>query len=676
MALADEGMWTFNSLPRAEIKKRYGFELTDAWIKKVQLASVRFNNGGSGSFVSPNGLVLTNHHIASQTLHELSTEKKDLLKEGFYAPTLDQELRSPNLELNVLMSIEDVTSRVNSAVTSGMSSADAYNARQAEINKIQDESKKATGLRSDVVVLYQGGQYNLYRYKRYTDVRLVFAPEFEIAFFGGDPDNFTFPRYCLDMALYRVYEDDKPIKVENYFRWSTDGTQEKELVFVSGNPGNTERLNTMAHLDFLRDVGIPLILKNLERRNNLLKAYSSKGEEELRRAQETIFSVENSLKAYRGYLQGLKNQKLMERKLKAEKRLRKFVSSNPERAKKYGDAWDQVATVRKALLNYERERRFLDTGWGLNSTLFTLARQIVRLGTQSQLPNTERLPEYTDANRPSLELQIFSPAPIYDDFERMKLIDAFTFMRDELGADNPDVKTVLAGKSPTDRANELINSTKLKDVNYRKELVQGGLKAIEASDDPMIVLARAIDKRALELRERYQKEVVGVERDAYAKISQALFEMEGTKLYPDATFTLRLNYGAVKGYKEDDGRTITPYTNFAGLYERAEKHGNRFPYRLPVRWMEKRKSINLQTPFNFVSTNDTIGGNSGSPIINKNAELVGLLFDGNIQSLVGNFIYDEKQNRSVNVDSRGMLEALRKVYGASELVDELTRVEK
>jgi hypothetical protein len=672
---AEEGMWPFNNLPKADIKKRYGFEITDDWIRKVQLASVRFNSGGSGSFVSPDGLVLTNHHIASTVLHQLSTENKDLMKVGFYAPTRAEELKAPALELNVLMSIEDVTARVNNAVKPGFSTAEAYAARQAEINAIQDESRKATGLRSDVIPLYQGGQYNLYRYKRYTDVRLVFAPETDIAFFGGDPDNFNFPRYCLDMALFRVYENDKPLKTENYFKWSTSGSKEGELVFVSGNPGSTERLNTMSHLEYLRDMGLPLVLKNLERQRALLQAYSAKGEEQARRAQEDLFSIENSLKAYRGRYAGLKDKNLMDRKLKAEQRLRKFVTSSPERQKKYGDAWDAITKARKELVGYERERRFFDVGWGLNSSLFTIARHIVRLTAESQQPNEKRLPEYTQANRPSLELQLFSPAPIYDDFEKLKLTDGLKFMQEELGADNPDVKKVLDGKSPEERATELINNTKLKDVDYRKQLVEGGQKAVDESTDPMIVLARLIDNKARLVRDRYQNEVVSVERTNYAKISQALFEMEGTKLYPDATFTLRLSYGAVKGYKENN-RKIKPYTYFAGLYERAEQHNHKQPYKLPTSWVEKRSALNLQTPFNFVTSNDTIGGNSGSPVINKNAELVGLLFDGNIQSLVGNFIYDEKQNRSVHVDSCGMIEALRKVYGANEVADELTAVLK
>jgi hypothetical protein len=669
---ADEGMWPFNNVPKAEIKRRYGFEVTDAWLRKVQLASVRFNNGGSGSFVSPDGLVLTNHHIASDTLAKLSTPERDLVKQGFYARTRAEELRAPDLELNVLVDIEDVTDRVNAAVKPGMSPAEANAARRAAIAAIEKESLEKTGLRSDVVTLYQGGQYNLYRYKRYTDVRLVFAPEFQIAFFGGDPDNFTYPRYCLDMALFRVYENGQPAHVENYLKWSPAGARDGELVFVSGHPGSTQRLNTVAHLEYLRDFGLPLLIRWLEVTRAALLEYSRKGEEQARRAQEDLFGVENSLKALRGQLEGLKDPKIIARKREAEAALRAFVAADARRQREYGDAWDAIARARASLASYERERRFLEGGWGFNSRLFDIARTLVRLAEENEKPDAERLPEYTTARRESLELQLYSPAPIYDDFEQIKLAASLRFMRDELGAANPVVQKVLAGKTPEERAAELVSGTKLKDVAYRKQLAAGGSRAIEESKDPMIELARAVDAEARAVRKRYEDEVVGVEREAYAKIARALFEKEGTKIYPDATFTLRLSYGAVRGYMEN-GKFIPPFTFFAGLYERAAQHGNKPPYQLPPRWSERKAALNLRTPFNFVSTNDIIGGNSGSPVINRNAELVGLIFDGNIQSLVGNFVYDDTQNRAIAVDVRGMIEALRKIYGAEELVQELLR---
>jgi Peptidase S46 len=670
-ALADEGMWTFNNIPRAEIKKKYGFEVTDEWLKNVRLASVRFNNGGSGSFVSSTGLVLTNYHIVEDIVSDVSTPEKDLAKEGFVAKTRADEIKAPGLELNQLMSIEDVTTRVNGAVKAGVSDADAFAARRAEIAAIEAESLKATGLRSDVVTLYQGGQYNLYRYKKYTDVRLVFVPEFQAAFFGGDPDNFNFPRFNIDMALVRVYENDQPVKVENYFKWSTTGPKEGSLVFVTGHPGSTSRLNTVAHLEQLRDTSIPIIIRLLERREAVLKKYMTMGEEQTRQAQSELNSVQNALKVYRGQLAGLKDPSLIARKTKEEQALRKSIAANPERQKMYGGAWDAIAAAHKAYPGYVRERRIFEQAGGFNSVLFNYARTLVRLAAESEKPNAERLPEFTDARRASLEHGLYAETPVYEDFEKLKLADSLGFMVELLGADNALAKQVLDGKTPEARANELISGTKLKDAAYRKELAKGGLKAIEASTDPMIVVARTIDAKAREARKRYESEVTGVERTNYAKIARALFETEGTKLYPDATFTLRLSYGAVEGYTEN-GKKVAPFTTLGGLYARSESFKQQFPYNLPPRWLEKKSAVELNTPFNFVSTNDIIGGNSGSPTINQNGELVGLIFDGNIQSLVGDFMYDGSVNRAISVDSRGMLEILKKVFGANHIAAELT----
>lgn len=670
-ALAEEGMWTFNNVPRAEIKKKYGFEITDEWLNNVRLASVRFNNGGSGSFVSPNGLVLTNYHIVEDIVGEVSTPEKDYAKNGFVARTRAEEIKAPSLELNVLMSIEDVTTRVNAGVKAGMSDAEAFAARRAAITGIEAESLKATGLRSDVVTLYQGGQYHLYRYKKYTDVRLVFVPEFQAAFFGGDPDNFNFPRFNIDMALVRVYENDQPVKPEHYFKWSTEGAKEGSLVFVTGHPGSTSRLNTVAHLEQLRDTSIPIIIRLLERREAVLKKYMAMGEEQTRQAQSELNGVQNALKVYRGQLAGLKDPALIARKQKEEDALRKSIAANPERQKMYGDAWDAIAKAHKAYPTYIRERRIFDMAGGFNSTYFGIARTLVRLAEENAKPNAERLPEFTDARRASLELALYSPAPIHDDFEKLKLADSLGFMVELLGADNPLAKQVLDGKSPEERANELITGTKLKDVAYRKQVAAGGSKAIAESTDPMIVVARLIDAKAREARKRYESEVTGVERANYAKIARALFDTEGTKLYPDATFTLRLSYGTVQGYTEN-GKKVAPFTTLGGLYARADQFKHKFPYVLPPRWMEKKTAINPNTHFNFVSTNDIIGGNSGSPTINQHGELVGLIFDGNIQSLVGDFMYDGSVNRAISVDSKGMLEVLTKVFDAKEIAAELT----
>lgn len=670
-AVVEEGMWTFNNVPRADIKRKYGFTVTDDWLRKVQLASVRFNNGGSGSFVSPNGLVLTNYHIVEDIVGELSTAEKDYAKAGFVAHNQIEELKAEGLELNVLESIEDVTARVNEAVSAGMSAPDANAARRAAISTIEAESTQATGLRSDVVTLYQGGQYNLYRYKKYTDVRLVFVPEFQAAFFGGDPDNFNFPRFNIDMALVRVYENDQPVKVQNYFKWSKTGAKAGELVFVTGHPGSTSRLNTVAHLESLRDVSIPLLLRMLESRREMLKQYMTQGEEQTRRAQNELNGIENAIKVYKGQLGGLQDKRLMASKLKAERALRASIKADPKKQETYGGAWDAIAMGHKGLADYAKDRRFLDLAAGFNTSLFGYARTLVRLAEENEKPNAERLPEFGDARRASLEGTLYAPAPFYDDFEKLKLANSLAFMQEVYGANHPLVQKVLKGKSPEARAAELIDGSKLKDVEFRRQLAAGGRKAIEESNDPMIGLARSIDKDARIVHKRYEDEIISVERAGYAKIAQALFDTEGTKLYPDATFTLRLSYGSVKGYMEN-GKFVTPFTTLGGLYAREAKF-KKFPWVLPPRWMEKKSAVNPTTPFNFVSTNDITGGNSGSPTINKNRELVGLIFDGNIQSLVGNFDYDESVNRSISVDVRGMMEVLRKIFGANEIADELVR---
>src|SRR5947209_11175661 len=558
-ARADDGMWTFNNVPRAEIKKRYNFDVTDEFLKHLQLASVRFNNGGSGSFVSPNGLALTNYHIVEDFVTELSTPQKNYAKTGFLARTPAEEMKIPNLELNVLESIEDVTERVNAGVKPGASAVDALAARRAAIQAIEAESTRATSLRSDVITLYQGGQYNLYRYHKYTDVRLVFVPEFQAAFFGGDPDNFNFPRFNIDMSLVRVYENGQPVRPAEYLKWSTAGAKEGDLTFVTGNPGSTARLYTVANLEYLRDTAIPLLLRMLERREAVLKAYMAQGEEQTRRAQNELNSIQNSLKVYRGQLAGLKDQSLMARKQKEEQALRKSIAADPRRQKDYGDAFDLIAAARKNFAPYERDRRFLDLAAGFNTQLFQYARSLVRFAAESAKPSAERLPEYADNRLPALGAALSADAPLYPDFDKMKLADSLAFMRDEYGASNPLVQRVLKGETPEARAAELIDGTKLKDASFRAQLFKGGAEAINVSNDPMLELARSIDPEAPAVRKRYEDEVVGVERNAYAKIAHALFETEGTRLYPDATFTLRLSYGSVKGYNEN-GHHVAPFT--------------------------------------------------------------------------------------------------------------------
>jgi hypothetical protein len=668
---ADEGFWPFNRIPKAAIKQALGVDLSDAWLARVQQAIVRFP-GGTGSFVSPDGLVLTNHHVSLDMLHKLSTPERDLASRGFLAATRADELRAPDLELLSLQTITDVTATVNKAVKPGLSSADALAARRAAIAAIEKDAQSQNGLEAEVVTLYQGAQYHLYLYKKYTDVRLVFAPEFEIAFFGGDPDNFTYPRFCLDMTLWRVYENGQPLVQKNYLPVSSAGTKEGDPVFTAGHPGTTQRLNTVAHLELLRDQALPLSLEAFTMIRDSLEAYGKQSDEARRQIQDDFFGIENSLKSWKGQIAGLKDPALMNKKRSDEQALRARVEANAEFKAKYGDAWDQVARARQNLLDYNLERAFLESGLGAFSQYFNIARTVVRWSAESAKPNGQRLPEYTDARKPQIERQLASEAPIYPGVEQAKMAASLAYMQQKLGADHPAVTMMLAGKSPAARAEELATGTTLGQAAARKALFSGGAATIAAAADPMIVLVRQIEPRALELRRKYDNEVLAVEREAYAKIAQAVFATEGDRAYPDATFTLRLSYGSVRGYRED-GRAVAPYTELRGLYARGDEHGLRPPYKYPDSWATARSAIRLTTPFNFVTTNDIVGGNSGSPVISAKGELVGLIFDGNIQSLPGYFVYDATVNRAVAVDSRGILEALRGVYHADRIVTELTK---
>ncbi|HVN78380.1 MAG TPA: S46 family peptidase [Terriglobia bacterium] len=670
--LADEGMWTFNNVPRQALKQRYSFEPAESWLAHLRLSSIRFNNGGSGSFVSANGLAMTNHHVAADCLQKLSSAGMDHYRLGFSAKSLDKEAKCPDLELNVLTDIEDVTERVNSVVNAGQDAAQNFAAQRGMMSTVENECAKATGLRCDVVTLYQGAMYNLYKYKKYTDVRLVFSPEFEIAFFGGDPDNFTFPRYDLDAAFLRVYENNKPASIQDYLKWNAAGPKEGDLVFVPGNPGRTARLDTLAELEGLRDRRIPFALDILSRRRSMLQEFSQQSEEADRMAKEDFFSVDNSLKAYKGQLDGLKDRSLMDRKAAEEKALRDSVAADPKKQEEYGKAWQAIADAQQEYGTFYREFSLIERGTAFNSQLFEIARMLVRLAAEKQKANKDRLREYRESNLASLELELFSPAPIYDRFEKAKLESSLQFMAEQLGVENNLVKKVLTGRSPNEYAASLVLNSQLKDVAVRKKLADGGQAAIEATDDAMIVLARRIDPEARALRLRYEDRVQGVEQANHALIAKALFAAKGTSVYPDATFTLRLAFGTVKGYQED-GKKIAPFTTIGGVYEHAAAHGGQSPYQLPRSWMDGKSRLNLKTFFNFVSTPDIIGGNSGSPVVDRQGQAVGLIFDGNIQSLVWDFFYDDTQGRAVAVDTPGILEALQKIYHEDRLVQELTQ---
>jgi hypothetical protein len=671
-ARADEGMWPYNQFPKQMLKAKHGFEPSDEWLKHVRLSSVRFNSGGSGSFVSSGGLVMTNHHVGADALQKMSTEQRDLLKLGYHAKSTAEEMKCVDLELNVLMNIEDVTQRVNEAVKPGQSPADSQLARRAIINTIEKEAFDKSGLRSDVVTLFQGGQYHLYQFKKYTDIRLVFAPEKDIAFFGGDPDNFEFPRYDLDVCFFRVYENDKPAKIEHFLKWSKAGADDGELVFVSGHPGRTSRLNSVAHLEYLRDIVMPQQLDVLRRREVLLKTFSDRSLENARRATDDLFSYQNSRKARIGGLAGLQDPNIMSRKKSDEADLRSRVEQDSQLREKYASAWDEVKKTIDFVKTIRTEYNLLEPGLAFNSELFGIARTLLRMAEEDSKPNAQRLREFGEAGRASLEQQLFSEAPIYTDLETAKLADSLAMMTEQLGADHELVKKVLGGKSPRDRAAELIKGCSLAKVDERKKIASGGKSAIESSGDAMIKLARMVDPRARELRTAIEQQVEEPQRQAYAKIAAARFAILGSTTYPDATFTLRLAYGTVKGFTED-GRTVEPWTTMGGTFRHAEAHGNKEPFSLPQSWLKSRDKLDASTPFNFVSTCDIIGGNSGSPVVNKAGEVVGIIFDGNIQSLVLDFMYTDTQARAVSVHSAAIQEALRKVYSATALADELGR---
>lgn len=666
--ITDEGMWLFNKPPREILKERYGFIPSDEWLIHLQRASVRFNSGGSGSFVSEDGLVMSNHHVGADALQKMSDAKHNYLRDGFYARTLEEEIPCHDLELNVLMSIEDVTERVNAAVPKDATPEQAFAARRKVIAEIEKESFQKTGLRSDVVTLYQGGAYHLYRFKRYTDVRLVFAPEQQIAFFGGDPDNFEYPRYCLDVCFFRVYENGKPAKIEHYLKWNQSGISENELVFVSGHPGRTSRLLTVSDLEYLRDNALPYALERLNRLEVLLNAWSMRNPENARKAMEDLFGVQNSRKARMGRLDGLLDPEFFAKKRQEEQRLRSEAAKRPE-LKDCLDAWDKIASAQKIIAENSLKYRMLEQANGFNSELFHIARTLLRAATEQQKPDGERLREYRDSARPSLELNLFSTKPIYEDYEELKLADSLTYLVSKMGYQEPLVQKILDGKSPRQRAAELVYNTKVKDVSLRKKLYHGGMPEIEKLKDPMIELAKLIDQPAREIRQIIETQEE-IKQQAYAKISRVRFAIDGENTYPDATFTLRLAFGTVKGYQEN-GKQIPYQTTYRGLYERAALMNYKHPFELPERWLKAKSKLNLDTPLNFVSTADIIGGNSGSPVVNRNGELVGIIFDGNIQSLVLDFYFTDVQARALAVHSQGIIEALKKVYKANNLANEL-----
>lgn len=668
-ARADEGMWTFANPPLKQLKEKYNFEPTKEWLDHVRLSSVRVG-GGTGSFVSANGLVLTNHHIVRSSLAKLSTAERNLLKTGFYAPTNSDELKASDLTVEVLVSMEDVTERVQAAGRSAADDQKAEAHRKSEIALIEKEAReKTTALRPTVISLYEGGEYWLYSYKKYTDVRIVFAPEAQAAEFGGDYDNFTYPRYALDCAFVRVYENDKPARIADYLHWNSQGATENELVFVVGNPGSTDRLRTFSQIEYQRDVSNPMQLRSLTRRRDALVRFSARGDEQARRASDTISGINNTLKRLEGQQEGLLTAKLIEQKRAEERELRERIAQKPDMQKMYGTAWEQMAEVYKKLQPMSK-RLFYSSLTG--SSLAGFAVTFAQYAAEIKKPSAERLPAYRDANLESLKSQLLSPAPVYLDYEEFVLAARLKEIQDELGPSDPFVKATLGTRSAVEVAGELIKGTKLNDLSYRKSLFDGGAAAIDASTDPMLVMARKIDPILRELENWNRENIEGARIAAGERVAKARFAIYGKSIAPDANFTLRFAYGVVKGYEL--GTTLVPYkTTYAGLYDRGAGFDDKPPFNVAPQMLARRGSVNLTTPLDFVYTTDTIGGNSGSPVINRKGEIVGVNFDSNVHRFVSRYIYTEEAGRAMGVHTGGIVEALRRIYSAGTLADELEK---
>ncbi len=665
-APADEGMWTFDNPPIKPIQEKYGFTLTKEWLDHVRLASVRLNDGGSGSFVSTHGLLLTNHHVARGQLQKNSTPEHNYIRDGFYARTEDQEMKSPDMEVNVLISTENVTARVQEAVRGAKNTDEEFALRKKIIAQIERESTGKTGLRSDIIPLYQGGEYWLYRYKKYTDVRLVFAPEEQAAYFGGDPDNFTYPRYDLDMALFRVYENGKPIDTPNYLKWNAKGAADGELVFTSGNPGSTDRLDTFSQIEFRRDIMLPNELKIIKHRIAVLELFSKTGKEQAREAETEIFDLENGVKEYEGELNGLENPRVMNTKRSEEEKFKAAVAANPGLKSEYGGAWDEIAAAERKAATRIKERFYHST----DSRFAGIAAAIVQYVAEVKKPDGQRLPGYHDSQLESLRFDLLSPAPVYRDMEIARITGQLDMDVQEMGSSDPYLRIVLGGKSPHDAALAMVNGTKLDDPDVRRKLIEGGEAAVNASTDAMVVMARKLDPMRRDYVKWMEDNVESIEQRAGEKLGRARFTVYGKSTYPDATFTLRLSYGTVKGYPMN-GTKAPSKTTYYGLFDRAAGFDYAPPFNVPSRYQEGRTKLDLATPLDFVTTNDIVGGNSGSPVINRSGEIVGLIFDGNIESLAGDYVYDGETNRAVAVHTAGMTEALRKMYEVDRLLHEL-----
>lgn len=668
LASADEGFWTFDNPPIDLLNEKYDITLSEAWLAHVQQSAIRFNTGGSASFISSEGLVLTNYHVGMGIIQQLSTADKNLTMDGFLATRRDDEIPAPDLEVNVLLAIEDITDRVLAAGAAYEDPHEAKKARDAEIARIEKSETEASGLRCDVVSLYDGARFKLYRYQKYTDVRLVFSPEMSTAFFGGIYDNYTYPRYSLDFALFRVYENDQPLRSEHYLTWNNDGPQPDEVVFVAGHPGFTDRHNTVAQLEFQRDVYIPFSRQSIMHRQDVINEYMNRSPEARRQALSNYMGIENLWKRYNGWYLGLRDSATFNRHVRKEQELKARIQHELDEPESYLSAWAEIAAAYETYSDFYRENFF--ARYGLKRGIFGDALSIVQTVHELEKPNEERRDDFRESNLDSFFRSLYSPAPVYLEKDQARLLGALEFLESSMGSDHPFVQQILQGLTPNEWVQQAFSNPEIVDPARRKQLVEGGPEAIETSEDTLIKMARHVGPILWEYLDRYDREVGSVIEQNSSRIAEARFKIYGTAIPPDANFTLRLSLGQVKGY-ENNG-TLTPYkTTLYGLFDRAHSFNNRPQFQLPAVFAAKESELDLSTPYNFVMTTDSVGGNSGSPVINADGELVGLLFDGNMESIVGNYIYTSEKARSVAVHPAIMLEALQKVYGAGFLVDEI-----
>lgn len=671
---ADEGMWTFDNIPVQKIKAKYGVELDAAWLKNLQLATVRFP-GGTGAFVSREGLVVTNHHVGRGAIAQLSSAKADLVKDGFTASKREQELKVPGLELMMLVSMKDVTMRVNAAVTTGMADKDALTARRNALGEIRRTEEAKTGFTCEPVTLYQGGEYWIYRYKKFSDVRLVAAPELQVAAFGGDPDNYTYPRHNLDFALFRVYENGQPYKPEAILPFSAKGIAMGELTFISGHPGTTFRQQTHAQMVYARDIGIPFQLRSMARQKAALQALSATSPEAHRIAADAIYGIENGTKRLSGQLLGLAKAENLHKVEEAEAALKAAVAKDPAQQARAGGSWERVAQAvvrQKALL---KESTYVSAG---RVALLGHALTLVRLAEEEAKPSAQRLTEFSEGNLKATKARLLSPRPVQKPIDTTLLAAGLQEAKDELGAEHPYVKAMLGGQTPEAVAKAAVDGTKLDDPTIRKQLAEGGKASLDASADPLILLAKKLDPFNRAIRKQVEDEVTSVFTEHGGRIAEARFKAFGKSLYPDATFTLRLGYGPVATYANGTGTKAQPFTTFMGLYDRHLGWGGNAAaaedgaWTLPERWLKRQSKLDLATPFNFIYACDTVGGNSGSPVVNVKGEFVGINFDSVYEGQGGYYVYDADTKRAVATDARAILEALRKIMDARYLADELT----